>query len=220
MRLNQYIALATGISRRQADKLIQSGQVTVNGQSASLGAKTSSMDKIRLDGILLSTGEQLTVMLNKPEGYISSRAGQGGQTIYDLLPAQYRKLKPVGRLDKDSTGLILLTNDGKLANQLTHPRFKKLKIYQVKVDRALAAPDLQQLNRGVRLDDGISRLTVVRLPSADDTLYEVKMAEGRNRQIRRTFESLGYKVTKLHRITFGPFHLGDLAPGDAKQLVI
>lgn len=149
-------------------------------------------------------------MLNKPAGYVCSRDGQGSRTVYDLLPPEMRALKPVGRLDKDSSGLLLLTNDGDLANNLTHPRYNKEKTYVVELHEPLSEPDRRKIGQGVKLEDGISKLQI-KNPAGKS--FTVVMSEGRNRQIRRTFEALGYTVTKLHRTKFGPYALENLGPG-------
>ena len=131
--------------------------------------------------------------------------------MYELLPKEYQKLKTVGRLDKDSSGLILLTNDGDFAYQMTHPKFHKEKIYEVTLDRPLEPLHQQMISDyGIMLDDGPSKFTVVRVSQAS---YKVVLTEGRNRQIRRTFAALGYKVRTLHRISFGVFELSGLEPG-------
>ena len=153
--------------------------------------------------------------LNKPVGYVCSRNAQarGVKTIYELLPDQYKALKTVGRLDKDSTGLILLTDDGDLAHQLTHPSFDKTKEYIVELDHALAPLHQQMISDfGINLDDGPSQLLLERL-NDERTKFNITIHEGRNRQIRRTFAALGYQVKSLHRTTFGPYTLGDLASG-------
>lgn len=208
MRINAYVARASGLSRRAADHAIDDGRVLINGRAAELGQTIATGDTVTLDGKLLRPPiATTTIMLNKPAGYVCSRQGQGSQTIYDLLPQRYHRLKPVGRLDKDSSGLLLLTDDGALANRLTHPRYGKTKIYAVVLDKSLAPADEKQIGDGVNLDDGISKLQLVR--SSDSTLT-VSLSEGRNRQIRRTFAALGYTVTSLHRVQFGDYRLDDL----------
>ncbi|HVX47943.1 MAG TPA: pseudouridine synthase [Candidatus Saccharimonadales bacterium] len=205
MRINAYVARSTGISRRAADKAIMEGRVRVNGQRADIGRAISTADTVTLDGQPLTPAPKtITIMLNKPVGYVSSRQGQGSRTIYDLLPAKYHQLKPVGRLDKDSSGLLLLTNDGGLANHLTHPRYGKTKTYEVELDKPLLPGDKTHLGRGVELTDGMSRLEIKKIDGAH---LLVAMKEGRNRQIRRTFAALGYTVNKLHRTRFGDYYL-------------
>lgn len=213
MRLNKFIALATGLSRRAADQAIGDGRVAVNGLVAQKGTQVHPTDDIRLDEELLKIpGDKTLVMVNKPRGYVCSRRGQGSRTIYDLLPGSLKQLKPVGRLDKDSTGLILLTNDGDLANKLTHPRFKKEKIYEIRLDKPLAPADQKRVLKGVQLEDGTSQFS--KLAHLSGLTYKVSLQEGRNRQIRRTFAALGYKVVRLHRTKFGVYELGGLKSGD------
>jgi 23S rRNA pseudouridine2605 synthase len=203
------------MSRRAADQAIQDGRVFVDGEKASLSAQVSSDSSVSLDGKPLEAPtEKRTIMLNKPRGYVVSRDGQGSKTIYDLLPEDMQNLKPVGRLDKDSSGLLLLTNDGELAHKLTHPSFKKIKIYNIATDKPLQPLHRQMISdMGVQLEDGPSRLLLERIEEGDDTKWRVTMHEGRNRQIRRTFAALGYDVVGLHRISFGDYQLDDLASG-------
>jgi 23S rRNA pseudouridine2605 synthase len=153
-------------------------------------------------------------MLNKPVGYTSSRRAQDGKTLYELLPEQYRKLKTAGRLDKESSGLILLTDDGDFNFRMTHPSFKKMKVYEVELDRALPPLSQQMIaDFGIDLTDGKSQLGLTRIGEGRKK-WRVEMNEGRNRQIRRTFGALGFTVVKLHRIHFGNYHLGLLKPGE------
>lgn len=219
MRINKFVAHASGLSRRAADAAIAQGRVTIDGRVAQLGDTVAGQAVVRLDNAqLTSPTTTLTILLNKPVGYVCSRAGQGSQTIYDLLPAEYQQLKPVGRLDKHSSGLLLLTNDGDLANQLTHPRYAKTKIYQVTLDKPLAPLHQQMINDiGVQLDDGSSRLTLAKQDDVGQA-WQVTMQEGRNRQIRRTFAALGYNVTTLHRTHFGPYQLQSQKHGEYQLL--
>ena len=218
-RLNKFVALALGVSRRQADELIEQGKVTVNDQPATLGQRVTTTDIIRYDNKPLTAQTHQLILLHKPVGYLCSRASQGGiPTIYELLPASLHHLKPVGRLDKDSSGLILLTNDGDFAHQMTHPSFYKIKRYLVTLDQPLQPLHRQMINDfGVQLPDGPSRLTLERQHDGDDHHWIVQMSEGRNRQIRRTFTALGYTVTKLHRTDFGNYTLGDIKRGEFQE---
>lgn len=219
MRINKYVALATGLSRRAADTAIADGRVLVNGDVPTTGYSVTQDDTVALDGRRIIPAVKTTIMFNKPAGYIVSRDGQGGKTIYELLPEEYSHLKPVGRLDKYSSGLLLLTNDGTLANDLTHPSKGKLKIYEVRLNNKLQPLHRQMISdHGVQLDDGPSKFELERLTDGNDTDWIVRMTEGRNRQIRRTFDALGYSVVKLHRTQFGDFALNDLAFGKYKQL--
>ena len=219
IRLNKFLAEKVGLSRREADNLIVDGKVLVNQQPAVLGARISETDEIICDGKIISTKkpEYIYLMLNKPVGYVSSRKAQGEvPTLYELLPEKYQKLKTVGRLDKNSSGLILLTNDGDFAFKHTHPKFYKLKTYLVELDQTLAPLHQQEISDfGIHLEDGLSKLFLTKLDE-DRLKWQVEMSEGRNRQIRRTFAALGYKVIKLHRIEFGHYQLGDLKAGEFK----
>ena len=221
MRLNKFIAEASGKSRREADDLIVSGRVTINGKTADLGARVESNDLVKLDKSPLKLPEKYTLIaLNKPVGYVSSRRAQAkdAKTLYELLPEKYHSLKTVGRLDQNSSGLILLTDSGDFAFQMTHPSFTKTKVYIVKLDHQLEPLHQQMISDfGVNLDDGKSQLNLEKLDE-DCKLWRVTMSEGRNRQIRRTFASLGYTVVNLHRTDFGKFSLGELLSGHWQEL--
>jgi 23S rRNA pseudouridine2605 synthase len=211
MRINKFVALASSLSRRKADELILRGEVTVNGKPTSQGQDVTDTDIVKLGGRVLTRPSTVTIMLNKPTGYVVSREGQGSRTIYELLPPQYHQLQPVGRLDKDSSGLLLLTNDGGLAQELTHPSHQKQKIYLVTLYKPLMPLHRQMISDyGIKLEDGISKFELERLVEGDDSSWRITMAEGRNRQIRRTFAALNYEVKTLHRTHFGPYALGDL----------
>ncbi len=205
MRINRFVASCTGMSRRDADKVIAAGRVKVDGFLPSLSVDISDQ-KVTLDGKPLTLKELVTLALNKPVGYVVSRDGQGSKTIYDLLPNKFQNLKPVGRLDKDSSGLLLLTNDGQLANQLTHPKFQKQKTYIIKLDKELTDTDMQKIEAGIELEDGTSQLKL----KGSGLSWQVEMSEGRNRQIRRTFQKLGYRITSLNRTEFGEFKLDNM----------
>lgn len=206
-RLNKLLALRLGVSRREADDMIAAGNVMVDGQTAELGARVLIGANITVKGKPLPETTQVRyVLFNKPVGYVCSRRAQGDNpTIYDLLPADMHVLKPVGRLDKDSSGLLLLTNDGDFAHTMTHPSFKKVKIYTVGLDKPLEPLHQQMISDyGVEIGDGASKLSLERL-NDERTEWTITMSEGRNRQIRRTFAALGYEVITLHRSAFGPF---------------
>ena len=219
-RLNKYLALQLGISRREADILIDSGTVTINGEPISLGARVTEGDKVMIAGKAIKEQKTAYVYLafNKPVGYVCSRRAQGDSpTIYDLIPHQYHALKPVGRLDRNSSGLLLLTNDGDFAYRMTHPKFAKTKVYHVQLDHDLAPLHQQMISDfGIQLDDGTSQLGLMRLSDTNRREWQVTMSEGRNRQIRRTFLALGYTVKKLHRVQFGNYALGDMKRGELK----
>lgn len=215
MRLNKYIAAGTELSRRKADEAIEQGRVTVNGQTPQQGQDISDTDVVALDGRRITPAvNTVTIMLNKPPDCVVSRDGQGARTVYDILPPEYQQLNPVGRLDKYSSGLLLLTNDGVLAHELTHPSRQKHKVYQILLDKPLQPLHRQMINdHGLTLADGVSKLQLERQTEGDDIAWIVTMTEGRNRQIRRTFEALGYRVTHLHRTQFGNYSLGSLGQG-------
>ncbi len=241
LRLNKFLAERLGVSRREADELIATGKVIVNNKMAVLGDRVDEKDKVCYNNKTISFETNfLYLALNKPVGYVCSRHAQGDTpTVYELLPKKYYKLKTVGRLDKDSSGLILLTNDGDFAFQMTHPKFRKNKVYEVELDHPLAPLHQQMISDyGVMLDDGPSQFKVIILADnkskkslqgvsenksfetgensasfVEKKRYLVILSEGRNRQIRRTFAALGYKVTKLHRTGFGKYELGELKSG-------
>lgn len=216
-RLNKFLAVRLNIGRREADNLIAAGKVKLNGSVPAMGARVKPGDKVELGGTQLDSAapEYIYLLMNKPVGYVCSKRQQGDvPTIYNLLPSEYKGLKTVGRLDKDSSGIILLTNDGDMAHQLTHPRFAKVKKYEVTLNKPLDPLHHQMINdRGIDLPDGKSKLGLERLAEGDNKSWRVTMYEGRNRQIRRTFTALGYAVTKLNRVQLGPLSVADLPKG-------
>lgn len=215
-RLNKYLALHMGISRREADNLIEKGRVALNGTPATLGARVQD-ETVTVNGKTVGATASLQyIALHKPVGYVCSRKPQGdAPTVYSLLPSALHQLKLVGRLDKDSSGLILLTNDGDFGYRMTHPKFAKTKVYEVQLDQELEPLHQQMISDfGVQLEDGTSTLRLMRLSDDHRRAWQVTMSEGRNRQIRRTFAALGYTVTKLHRVQFGNYSLGDMKPKD------
>jgi 23S rRNA pseudouridine2605 synthase len=217
MRINAYVASSTGMSRRAADLAISTGRVQVGDHIASLGETVEPSTKVALDGKpLTSRATSTLIMLNKPKGYISSRTRQGKSPIlFELLPEQFQTLRTVGRLDRDSTGLILLTDDGAFIQRHTHPSFEKEKVYEVTLNQPLSISGLQSLEAGVKLSDGLSHIQVKSQKGNELTLI---LSEGRNRQIRRTFAALGYKVRRLHRIQVGKYLLENLTSGQWREL--
>ncbi len=217
-RLNKYLAFHLGLSRREADELISKNKISINGTPAIIGARVEEGDTVSINNKPITQKQAFTYLVfNKPIGYVSSRKQQGDNpTLYDLIPKEYHSLKPVGRLDKDSSGLLLLTDNGDFAFHMTHPKFYKVKNYEVSIDLPLEPLHQQMISDfGVQLEDGPSKLSLER---RDDTRQHwiVTMHEGRNRQIRRTFAALGYTVTALHRTSFGTYQLDGLAPGEYK----
>lgn len=221
-RLNKFLALQLGISRRQADELIEKGRISINGKTAQLGERFKAGDEIKLgEKIISKTREDKKyVIFNKPRGYVCSRKKQGeNETIYAILPKEFSVLKPVGRLDKDSSGILLLTNDGDFAFRMTHPKFRKVKEYLVSLDTPLQPIHQQMIaDFGINLSDGKSQLGLERLDDSRKN-WKVIMSEGRNRQIRRTFSAIGYEVEELHRTVFGSYILPkDLNFGDFRKV--
>ena len=225
IRLNRFLAERLGVSRRQADEMIVKGRVRVNGQVASLGGRVAAADRVEVRErvetwrIVPWSVQHIYLAMNKPIGYVCSRRRQdAAPTIYELLPANLRSLKTVGRLDKDSEGLILLTNDGEFGFRMTHPKFAKHKRYEVELDRALEPLHQQMIgDLGVELKDGRSQLGLTKLDDGRRR-WQVEMSEGRNRQIRRTFGALGYTVTRLKRLELGPYRLSGLKTGEWCEL--
>lgn len=227
VRLNKYLAHTFGISRREADHRIQQGRVLINGKVAALGNIIHpGRDKISFDNqIIARQPKRYTyLLLNKPVGYVCSRKQQGeNPTIYKLLPRHYHHLKVAGRLDKDSCGLLLLTDDGDAIFELTHPKFGKTKVYQVGLNKPLKPADKKKVENGVGLEDGVSRFKVSATIAKSGiqkkpNMYTVTMHEGRNRQIRRTFKALGYTVTYLERTKLGGHNLEKLQEKQYLQL--
>jgi 23S rRNA pseudouridine2605 synthase len=220
MRLAKYLAHAGVASRRAAEKLIGEGRVTVDGQTVTdpaLAVDTSR--RVSVDGRPVDGAEPRVVYaVHKPLGVVSTaRDTHGRPTVVGLVPARGLRLYPVGRLDADSSGLILLTNDGELANRLTHPSFEVTKTYRARLGGGpLSAQTLQALRQGVPLDGSPTAPALVRRLRSG--LIEMTIHEGRNRQVRRMCEALGHPVLELQRVAFGPMRLGDLQPGDYRLL--
>lgn len=221
-RLNKYLAFHLGVSRRHADELIYKGRVSTTALgTATLGARIDPADTVYVDSSPVTQRESYTyIALHKPTGYVCSRKRQGETpTIYNLLPSSLHHLKAVGRLDADSSGLLLLTDDGDFTQQMTHPRYYKLKHYLVSLSLDLEPLHQQMINDfGIQLDDGPSKLTLERQNDQSRKDWRVTMSEGRNRQIRRTFDALGYTVVSLHRTHFGSYQLDSLAPGKYRSV--
>lgn len=223
-RLHKILAWAGVASLRAAEELIRSGRVTVNGKTVeAAGARVDpGKDHIRVDGrrVRLRPQRPVYLMLNKPQGYVTTMEDpQGRATVVDLLPKLRQRVFPVGRLDYWSEGLLLMTNDGELARGLTHPRFGVAKTYRVKVRRELGEQALARLRRGVRIDRRAVRLLGLRLDRPGrNPWYEVKVAEGRNRLIRKIFDAVGHPVMRLRRTALGGVKLGRLPAGACREL--
>jgi 23S rRNA pseudouridine2605 synthase len=220
MRLAKYLAHAGVASRRAAETLIADGRVTVDGRTVTDPARAVDADsRVTVDGRPLQGAEPKVVYaLNKPIGVVSTaRDTHGRPTVVELVGAPGLRLYPVGRLDADSSGLILLTNDGELANRLTHPSFEVPKTYRAKLGGgAVGAEALEALRRGVLLDG--SQTAPAHVRRLRDNQIELTIHEGRNRQVRRMCEAVGHPVLALERIAFGPLRLGGLAPGGYRRL--
>jgi 23S rRNA pseudouridine2605 synthase len=217
MRLNAWLARAGVASRRKADDLIKAGRVTVNGAPGELNTVVQPTDDVSLDGRPLATQELAYVLLHKPAKTVTTASDpQGRRTVVDLVDHPSRVV-PVGRLDADTTGLLLLTNDGELAHRLTHPSFEVPKTYRALVERPpVGEPALRALREGVELDDGLTAPARVRRLAPD--ALELTIHEGRKRQVRRMCAAVGHPVRTLERVRFGSLELGDLAPGAHRRL--
>ena len=213
MRLNRFLAAAGLGSRRHCDELIASGRVTINGKTCTdFSVQPAARDHVKVDGKLVRTAATFTIMLHKPSGFVSTRKDlHARDTVFDLLPAKFSRLFNVGRLDTQTEGLLLLTNDGELAQQLTHPRFKVDKEYEITLDQPWNSALTPKLLRGIVLDGQRARITQLR--SLSPTRVRVILRQGMNRQIRRMFQALGYRVKRLVRIRIGNLRLGDLLCG-------
>lgn len=225
-RIQKILARAGIASRRASEALIAQGRVSVNGKRARLGDKASwDRDEIRIDGILVDrTYERKYLILNKPRGVITATSDDyGRKTVLDFVPEEVRKryrIFPVGRLDKDSTGLILLTNDGFLANRITHPRYGVPREYLVETEPVLSPKDASALRGGVELEEGNTGPAEVSILAVKERRALVRMTiySGKKRQIRRSFHKLGYKVHKLNRVRIDSIHIGSLRMGEIREL--
>jgi pseudouridine synthase len=216
MRLNAWLARAGVASRRKADELIKAGRVTVNGEPGQLNTFVQSTDDVRLDGELLAKQRLAYVLLHKPAGVVTTASDpQGRKTVIDLVEHGSRVV-PVGRLDADTTGALLLTNDGELAHRLAHPKYEVDKVYEVETWQQPTDAQLEQLRNGVELDDGPTSPAEAR--RIDGARIELTIHEGRNRQVRRMFEGVGHRVKALHRSRYGPLTLEGLEPGQWREL--
>ena len=222
LRLNKYLANAGVCSRREADEFIQAGVVTVNGQVVTeLGTKILRTDEVRFHDQPVSIEKKVYVLLNKPKDYVTtSDDPQQRKTVMDLVKtACTERIYPVGRLDRNTTGVLLLTNDGDMASKLTHPKYLKKKIYHVFLDKACAAHDLQQIAEGIQLEDGEIKADDVQYAHpTDKKQIGIEIHSGKNRIVRRIFESLGYKVLKLDRVQFAGLTKKNLKRGDWRYL--
>ena len=222
IRLNKFLANAGVCSRREADEFIQAGVVTVNGEVVTeLGTKVLRTDVVKFHEQPVTPEKKVYVLLNKPKDYVTtSDDPQQRKTVMDLVKdACPERIYPVGRLDRNTTGVLLLTNDGDLASKLTHPKFLKKKIYHVYLDHNLTAHDMQQIAEGITLEDGDIKADAIEYASdTDKKQVGIEIHSGKNRIVRRIFESLGYKVTKLDRVQFAGLTKKNVRRGDWRYL--
>ena len=221
-RLNKYLANAGLCSRREADTLIAAGNVSVNGKTITeMGYKVKSGDTVKFDGRVISPEKKEYVLLNKPKNFITTtRDERGRRTVMELITnASNSRVVPVGRLDRNTTGLLLFTNDGDLAKKLTHPKHNIRKIYHVELDKAIKTADFKRISEGLDLDDGPVHVDEISFVSSK-TKKEVgiQIHSGRNRIVRRIFEHLGYEVVKLDRVVFAGLTKKDLPRGHWRHL--
>jgi 23S rRNA pseudouridine2605 synthase len=218
MRLNRFLAAAGLGSRRKCDELIASGRVTINGAVCTdFSAQPTERDHVKVDGKLVHPERTTTIVLHKPAGFVSTRSDPHARdTIFDLLPPKFPRLFNIGRLDAQSEGLLLLTNDGDLAQRLTHPRFKIEKEYEVTLDRQWQSEHEQKLLRGVFLDG--QRAQITRVHPIRQTRLRLVLRQGINQQIRRMLYAVGYEVKRLVRVRIGNLRLGDLPRGQWRAL--
>lgn len=222
VRLNKYLSNAGVCSRRDADVLIKTGVVSVNGKIIiEMGYKVSPTDVVKYDGASIKSEKKRYVLLNKPKGFITTMDDpQGRKTVMSLVKkACKERVYPVGRLDRETTGLLLFTNDGDLAKKLTHPRHKASKIYHVTLNKRVVKEDLQKLMAGIKLEDGTTIFDNAEYVN-DESSKEVgvELHSGKNRIVRRSFEAMGYKVVKLDRVTFSGLSKKDLPRGMYRKL--
>ena len=223
MRLQKFLANAGVSSRRKAEELIAAGKVKVNGRVVTeLGTKVDdAKDTIVVDGKKIESAETVWIALHKPRGYVSTRSDpQGRQTLYDLLPKEFHSLFYVGRLDMDSEGLVLLTNDGDTANRLLHPRYEVARVYEVLIRGELKPDRIDALLEGVEIEDGTARAENVRVLGVvrNEMRLQLTLREGKKREVRRMLWAVGHKVLRLKRLSYGPIQLGRLPEGKWRKL--
>ena len=218
MRLNRFLAAAGVGSRRYCDELIAAGRVRINGRPCTdFSAQPSTRDHVKVDGKLVHASRSLHIVMNKPAGFVSTRSDPHARdTIFDLLPSKFRRLFSIGRLDAQSEGLLIFTNDGELAQRLMHPRYKIEKEYELTLERPWDPTLAPKLLRGVFLES--HRAKIVRLHPVTSTRLRVVLRQGINRQIRRMFHEIGYEVKRLVRVRVGSLRLGDLPAGHWRLL--
>ena len=216
MRLNAWLARAGVASRRGADELIRAGRVTVNGDPGRLNTFVGARDRVELDGRLLGLEKLAYVLLNKPAGVVTTARDPGGRPTVVGLVGHGSRIVPVGRLDADTTGALLLTNDGELSHRLAHPRYEVDKVYVAEVEGDPSRESLAALEHGIDLDDG--RTAPARVRRLGKGRVELVLHEGRKHQVKRMLAAVGHPVRRLHRSRYGPLDLEGLEPGDWREL--
>jgi 23S rRNA pseudouridine2605 synthase len=219
MRINKFLALCGVGSRRSVEETVRAGRVSINGELISdLGRRVLQGDQVTVDGKPVRAPHKYTVLvLNKPAGCVSTRIDpEGRETVYDFLPPVFRNLRNVGRLDLQSRGLLLFTDDGDLAFRLTHPSFEIRRTYNIWTDRPIGPEGRAELLQGVDLGEG--EWGAAKAVKVDEEKTEITLVEGKNRELRRMMQAIGRRVRDLKRVSFGPLHLGDLAAGDFREL--
>jgi len=214
-RIQKILSNSGFSSRRHAEELIKEKRVKVNNKAVSLGDKASETDKIYVDGKLIQQEKKVYLMFNKPVGCISAVKDERFKTVIEYIEVKERVF-PIGRLDLNTSGLLLLTNDGDFANNISHPSHEIDKAYLVEVNRPIEEKQIRLIEKGVVLEDGIT--SPAKLKKIKEKQLEITIHEGRNRIVRRIFEELGFKVNLLHRISIGKLYIGDLKPGEYKSL--
>ncbi len=219
-RLNKFLAESGIASRRKADQLIEEGKVIVNGKPAKVGQTIDPVkDRIKVSGKPVEKPRFEYVMFHKSKDSLTTKSDpEGRKTIYDILPPEFRHLHPIGRLDRATTGLLILTNDGDLTQRLAHPKFHVSKVYRAMLNKPLELEDAQVIAKGVELDGVMTKSASINTIGDDGLNIEITISEGRYRQVRRMFEAVGYEVLKLKRTHFGPIDLGRLALGKTRLL--
>ena len=220
MRLNAYLARAGVASRRRADELIRRGRVRVNGEPGQLNTVVGKHDVVEVDGDRVVRQPLAYVLLNKPPGVVTTASDpHGRRTVVELVPPEPRVV-PVGRLDVDTTGALLLTNDGDLAHRLAHPRYGVPKVYEADVEGSPSPDELAKLRDGIELDDGLTAPAVVRIVrrSTRTSRIELTLHEGRKHQVKRMCEAVGHPVRQLHRVRYADIEVEGLGPGEWREL--
>jgi pseudouridine synthase len=217
VRLNAYLARAGVASRRKADELIKAGRVTVNGEPGQLNTFVAKRDRVELDGRQLQKQQLAYVLLHKPAGVVTTASDPQGRPIVVELVSQYEtRLVPVGRLDADTTGALLLTNDGELAHRLAHPRYEVEKVYEAEVEGEPSDEAISRLVEGVELDDGLTAPAKAR--RLGPSKLELILHEGRKHQVKRMLVAVGHPVRRLHRSRYADLDLAGIEAGDAREL--